>query len=97
LFGIISESIEPSFAGCWGGAWTFPPAEYETKIQSWIEQVAKPEGEGWTQQDYEMHVREEHSTFAWIIEGMLNQVGFNILEKNYISSVLTEYLCEKIA
>lgn len=73
---------------------SFSPTEYESVITSWIERVAKPEGEGWTKHDYEMHVREEHSTFAWIIEGMLSQVGFSILEKNYISPVLAEYLCE---
>jgi putative AdoMet-dependent methyltransferase len=74
---------------------SFPPAEYEAAIQAWIERAAKPEGQGWTKQDYEMHAREEHSTFAWIIEGMLKQVGFQIVEANYISPVLAEYLCKK--
>lgn len=73
---------------------SFPPAEYETSIQAWIERTAKPEGEGWTKQDYEIHVREEHSTFAWIIEGMLKQAGFNIVDVKYVSPVLAEYLCE---
>ncbi|MER3434228.1 MAG: SAM-dependent methyltransferase [Leptolyngbya sp. ERB_1_1] len=74
---------------------SFPPVEYETAINAWIKRAAKPEGEGWTKQDYEMHVREEHSTFAWIIEGMLKQAGFNIAQVNYISPMLAEYLCEK--
>jgi putative AdoMet-dependent methyltransferase len=73
---------------------SFPPTEHEAEIQAWIDRVAKPEGQGWTRQDYEMHVREEHSTFAWIIEGMLEQSGFRILEVNYLSAVLAEYLCE---
>ncbi|MBD2514750.1 methyltransferase domain-containing protein [Nostoc sp. FACHB-973] len=74
---------------------SFPPAEYEAALQAWIERAAKPEGQGWTKQDYEMHVREEHSTFAWIIEGMLKQAGFRIVEMNHVSPVLAEYLCEK--
>jgi len=74
---------------------SFPPAEHEAAIQAWIERAAKPEGQGWTKQDYEMHVREEHSTFAWIIEGMLKQAGFRIVEMNHVSPVLAEYLCEK--
>jgi putative AdoMet-dependent methyltransferase len=73
---------------------SFPPAKYETEVQAWIDRAAKPEGQGWTKQDYEMHVREEHSTFAWIVEGMLKQAGFHLAEVNYVSPVLAEYLCE---
>lgn len=76
---------------------SFPPVKYETAVNAWIERAAKPEGEGWTAKDYEMHVREEHSTFAWIIEGMLKQAGFNIVEVNYLSPVTAEYLCKNAA
>jgi hypothetical protein len=76
---------------------SFPPTEYETSINAWIERVAKPGGEGWTARDYEMHVREEHSTFAWVIEGMLSRAGFNIAEANYLTPTAAEYLCIKLA
>ncbi len=72
---------------------SFPPAEYESAISEWIEQVAKPEGQGWTVKDFEMHVREEYSTFAWIIEAMLIRSGFDIVEANYQSPTYAEYLC----
>lgn len=75
---------------------SFPPAEYKTAIDEWIEQVAKPEGQGWTAKDFEMHVREEHSTFAWIIEAMLTRSGFEIVEVNYQSPTYAEYLCINI-
>jgi ubiquinone/menaquinone biosynthesis C-methylase UbiE len=74
-------------------SWT--PNNYENSINDWIERSAKPNGEGWTTQDYEMHVREEHSTFAWIIEGMLTRAGFEIVEANYLSPDVAEYLCIK--
>lgn len=74
---------------------SFPANQYESAINSWIDRVAKPKGEGWTRQDYEMHIREEHSTFAWIIEGMLQQAGLKIIETNYISPMLAEYVCCK--
>jgi putative AdoMet-dependent methyltransferase len=76
---------------------SFPPVEYEASINEWIRQVAKPEGEGWTARDFEMHVREEHSTFAWIIEGMLTRAGFEIVEANYNTPTYAEYLCIKTA
>ena len=74
---------------------SFLPAEYKTAIDEWIKQVAKPEGQGWTVRDFEMHVREEHSTFAWIIEAMLTRSGFDIVESNYQSPTYAEYLCIK--
>lgn len=76
---------------------SFPPADYEASINEWIKQVAKPEGEGWTVKDFEMHVREEHSTYGWIIEGMLTRAGFEIVEANYNSPTYAEYLCIKAA
>ncbi|BAU14324.1 methyltransferase type 11 [Leptolyngbya sp. NIES-3755] len=74
---------------------SFPPADYEASINNWIEQVAKPEGEGWTAGDFEMHVREEHSTYGWIIEEMLTRAGFKIVEANYNTLTYAEYLCTK--
>lgn len=75
---------------------SFPPAEYQTHIDAWIEKAAKPAGEGFTASDFEMHVREEHSTFAWIIEGMLNQVGFKIETVDYLSPTIAQYVCRKM-
>ncbi|MGL4617975.1 hypothetical protein [Chroococcidiopsis sp.] len=44
--------------------------------------------------DFETHVREEYSTFAWIIEGMLNRVRLEF-ESNYLSPTMAEYICRK--
>lgn len=74
---------------------SFAPADYEASIDNWIKQVAKSDGEGWTAQDFEMHVREEHSTYGWIIEGMLTRAGFEIVEVNYNTPTYAEYLCIK--
>jgi len=74
---------------------SFPPAAYEASINQWIAQVAKPEEEGWTAADFQMHVREEHSTFSWMIEAMLKQAGFSITESNYLTPTYAEYLCLK--
>lgn len=73
---------------------SFPPNEYQSHIDNWIQRAAKPPGEGFTIADFEMHVREEHSTFAWIIEGMLNRAGFEF-ESNYLSPTIAEYICQK--
>ncbi len=74
---------------------SFPAAEYEDRINAWIERVAKPEDQGWTAGDFEMHVRQEHSTFGWVIEGMLTRAGFTILEANYPVPEYARYVCQK--
>lgn len=74
---------------------SFAPDEYQTRINAWIERVAKPAGEGFTARDFEMHVREEHSTFGWIIEGMLTRAGFTILEADYFAPEYARYVCKK--
>lgn len=72
---------------------SFAPEDYEMSINTWINKVAKPEGEGFTREQFEMHVREEYSTYAWILEGMLERAGFEVLEKHYFSPTYTDYLC----
>ncbi|OWY65127.1 SAM-dependent methyltransferase [cyanobacterium TDX16] len=73
---------------------SFPPDEYQSQIERWIQRAAKPFGEGFTIDDFETHVREEHSTFAWIVEGMLDRVGFDV-QSNYLSPTMAEYICRK--
>lgn len=94
----IAEMLKPEGSFYLRDAiFSFPSADYQAAINAWIKQVAKPEGEGWTAQEFEMHVREEYSTFAWIIEGMLTRVGFEVVEAHYSAPTYAEYLCVKLA
>jgi hypothetical protein len=79
----------------WDTVFTFPPADYQTHLNDWIKRVAKPLGEGWTASDFETHIREEYTTFGWIIEGMLAQAGFEIETTHYLTSEYAEYICRK--
>jgi len=72
---------------------SFAPAQYESEIRHWIDRATT--ATGWAAADYEMHLREEHSTFAWIIEGMLTRSGLEIVEASYLSPTVAEYLCIK--
>lgn len=79
----------------WDTVFSFAPAEYQTQIDAWIDRVAKPVGQGWTAQDFAAHVREEYTTFGWILERMLRQAGLTIERANYPSSEYAEYICRK--
>jgi putative AdoMet-dependent methyltransferase len=72
---------------------SFAPEVYETSINAWIDEVAKPEGQGFTREQFETHVREEYSTYAWVLEGMLERSCFIIEQKNYFSPTYADYLC----
>ena len=55
----------------------------------------RPE-DGWTRAELEQHLREEHSTFNWLLEPMLERAGFQISEAGYGSRrIYAEYLCVK--
>ena len=58
--------------------WCFPAQQWERAIPEWIERMGKPEGSGFTRANFETHVREEFSTFDWVLEGMLTKAGFTI-------------------
>ena len=41
------------------------------------------------------HVREEYSTYDWIIDGLLERAGFEIRSREIVEGVLGRYVCEK--
>ena len=76
--------------------YSFNPVEYSSHIQAWIEQATATADADWARRDFKTHIREEYSTFSWILEEMLQRAGFKILEAIPASSVWANYLCQKI-
>lgn len=74
---------------------SFDPNEYRSYVDAWIDRVAKPADEGFTVSDFETHIREEFTTFAWIIEGMLTRAGFEIERADYPAREYAQYTCRK--
>jgi ubiquinone/menaquinone biosynthesis C-methylase UbiE len=74
---------------------SFEPARYPSEIEAWIGRVAKPPGEGFAAADFQAHVREEYSTYGWILEGMLRCAGFNIEAAEKSDSAYAAYTCSK--
>jgi ubiquinone/menaquinone biosynthesis C-methylase UbiE len=79
----------------WDTVFSFHPREYQTRIDEWIQRVAKPPGEGWITDDFATHVREEYTTFSWVIERMLTDAGFTIETADYVTPEYAEYVCRK--
>jgi len=76
---------------------SFPPAEHRREIEAWIARMARPSGDGFTVADFATHVRDEYSTYDWIIVGLLERTGFRIDRKMRWDAAYTDYLCSKNA
>jgi SAM-dependent methyltransferase len=78
--------------------YNFEPAEARDRIDVWMSTAPNDPTNGWTREDLEVHVREEHSTFAWLLEPMLERVGFDIVEADYRDNgIFARYVCVKRA
>lgn len=66
----------------WDVVYHFPAGEAEDRIERWCATLPS-DGEGWTRADVEEHVRDEHSTFTWLLEPMILHTGFEILDARH--------------
>jgi putative AdoMet-dependent methyltransferase len=75
---------------------SFQPESYCTAIQQWIDQ-ASASGESFSEKDFEGHVRDEYSTYSWIMEAMIERTGFAIRKSEFRSPTIASYICEKVS
>lgn len=64
----------------WDVVYNFAPVEASERIDAWCAtggQDADVDG-GWSRAELEEHVRDEHSTFTWLLEPMIERSGFTI-------------------
>ena|SRR5215831_3929092 len=74
----------------------FEPDHARTAIASWLAGAASSPEEGWTCDELETHLRQEYSTFTWLLEPMLLHAGFQIRQAEYSpSGIYAAYLCER--
>src|SRR5262245_12036526 len=61
----------------WDVVYHFAPDQVDERIERWCATGSPVEGE-WSRAEIEEHVRDEGSTFTWLLEPMFNRVGFEI-------------------
>jgi SAM-dependent methyltransferase len=78
--------------------YSFDPSEVERAMTSWFDAASVEATAGWTAKELAQHVRDEHSTFSWLLEDMLERTGFEIRER-WVSPVRTyaAYACVRAA
>jgi ubiquinone/menaquinone biosynthesis C-methylase UbiE len=76
---------------------SFESQESARRIEAWFDAYASGTGDGWSRSDFEMHVRQEYSTYSWLLEAMLVQAGFEIVQAEYDAlKVYGAYTCVKV-
>jgi len=77
--------------------YSFEPRNYEPAIEGWLRSAPDDAAEGWTRAELETHIKEEHSTFAWLLELMLNRTGFQIHDVELSDTqVFAAYTCRRL-
>jgi hypothetical protein len=81
----------------WDVVYGFDPAAAVGRIDAWIDQTMSADVEGgWTRAELAEHVRDEHSTFTWLLEPMIERAGFEIVERTYSAdAMVARYLCAR--
>jgi len=65
------------------------PDGVERNVEQWTDFLLK--NHSYSREEFAMHVRDEHSTFGWVIEGLLKEAGFAIEEAEYRPPVYAAY------
>jgi putative AdoMet-dependent methyltransferase len=74
--------------------YSFDVADYGGFFDRYLSRMAEIGGEG-TPQDILVHIRDEHSTMGWVLEGMMERAGFSIERADYRAGFIATYLCVK--
>lgn len=76
--------------------YSFDPEDAESVIGAWIGRAADQPECGWTRTELEKDIREEHITFSWLLEPLLERAGFSIRDSTYDGTrVYAAYTCVK--
>ena len=67
----------------WDVVYNFEPAAAEERIEAWCSTGGADFNSEWARTELEEHVRDEHSTFTWLLEPMLQRAGFVIEDATY--------------
>lgn len=67
----------------WDVVYSFQPEEAPERIERWCATGGTGVETDWTRAELEEHVRDEHSTFTWLLEPMIARSGFQIDAADY--------------
>lgn len=82
----------------WDVVYDFDPADADQRIEAWCALGGTDVDGEWSRAELEEHVRDEHSTFRWILDPMILKAGFTILDYTYSPETFdAQYVLQRTA
>lgn len=67
----------------WDVVYHFAPEEAEEALEAWCATGGDGIVGQWSRAELEEHVRDEHSTFTWLLEPMIERAGFRVEDAHH--------------
>jgi ubiquinone/menaquinone biosynthesis C-methylase UbiE len=67
----------------WDVVYSFDIDEAEERVDAWCAPFSEEIEGDWARWEMEEHIRDEHSTFTWLLEAMFERTGFSIESAEY--------------
>ncbi len=64
----------------WDVVYDFSPQEADQRLEAWCAQGGSSVDGEWSRAEFEEHVRDEYSTFRWILEPLIRRADFDIAD-----------------
>jgi ubiquinone/menaquinone biosynthesis C-methylase UbiE len=94
----ITDMLRPGgVLRLWDVVYGFPPQEAGQTIEAVLGHYTATDPEdGWTRAELVEHVRDEHSTFTWLLEPMIERAGLEIVDADYSEDQMAaRYVCRR--
>ncbi len=69
--------------------------DLDRHLHRWVQGIRKKAGPSLAA-EAEVHIREEYSTYEWVMEGLLRRAGFRVTRKHVANTFQTAYLCTRV-
>jgi putative AdoMet-dependent methyltransferase len=92
----VADMLRPGGRMCFFDVvFSFDAREHQNIFNQWISSTKEKMGEEFAN-ELVTHIRDEYSTWDWILEGMLEKCGFLVNEKKALGTMPgTTYICTK--
>jgi ubiquinone/menaquinone biosynthesis C-methylase UbiE len=81
----------------WDVVYSFDPVEAQARLEAWCASAGEDVEQDWSRAELEEHVREEHSTFTWLLEPMIERAGFRIEDVSYSGDrIFAKYVLRRV-
>jgi SAM-dependent methyltransferase len=72
--------------------YNFELSDAEIGVEAWCSSFGAQTEEDWSREEVEEHVRDEHSTFTWLLELMIERAGFDFEASYSEDGIVASYL-----